>query len=225
VLGFLQKPISWETDMNTKELEDVVDVLTQISPEQIGGDLVATFGQMIWAVVLDYESRNLKKKRTPSLNAATNGPSYELLFLLWEMSFRSGKPVGARPNDLAKIIETYLKEKVMQPRVENLLRELLIVFESEMQATWIQQQLLVCNGISRHRTAIKKSIMEAAKALKIVGLIDTKEGHRGKQQSVTKEIILTKKGLAFMDLLLRYSISTSADRYPVGSVQLPKTLT
>jgi hypothetical protein len=197
-------------------LAQISDVLAQISPEQIAGDLMATFGQMIWTVVLDYEKRSLRK-RTKELNPATHGPSFELLFLLWEISVRhGGKIIGARPNDLAKIMEMNLKEKVMQPRVENLVRQLLELLESDVQATLIQQELLLCNSLSRHRSAIKKSMMEAAKALKIVGLIDIKNGTRGKRQNVTKEIILTEKGLEFMRLLLRYSISTSADRYPAN---------
>jgi hypothetical protein len=189
----------------------VVEVLAGIGPDRITADLSNIFSQMIWTVIADTEKRT--GRRDKQLLTAANSPAFELLMALWQRTVFEGKSEPIRPMLLAHQIENALINRLSEKRTQQVIVDTLKLVSSNVSLFDVQHSLML-SSLMKGRSSIKKSLIDAAKALQRLELVEMRAGLRGGRQSVISEILLSRKGTKFVILLLEHAVGTSADRLP-----------
>jgi hypothetical protein len=190
---------------------ELADLLAGIGVDRLAGDLYAMHSELILALTYIYRSQNTGKRS--NLNAATNGISCEVMFALWNLSRAEGSAVGVLPRELAKMAQLVIKERLERTRTVMALKEVLALGNHGTSASQIIRELRDDRRHSKHSTAIKSSLMAAAKALNVLGLVEMVPGTRGRQQKVTAAIRLSPLGMDVMRILVNNTISRCIDRY------------
>jgi hypothetical protein len=198
---------------NEQPFAVVIETLAGIGLHRIRAELRAVFAGMIWSAIHMYENAN-GGRRVKALRAVANEPSLDLLVVLWDLEVCE-KCDQVRPVELAKRIKAAIQTRFEGPRMESILADAIQLFDGQMSIDSLRRSLLLNQEVLREKSTIKRAIMSAASGLQVLGLVEMKNGNRGKQ-SVTAGLCLTPRGRSFVRALLQHAISASADYHPAS---------
>jgi hypothetical protein len=203
--------------------DQAADLIAGLGPDRIAAILAFTFGQMIWAAILAYELQT-DAGEDKKLRATANEPAYELLLKLFQrLLMASPGQDGAKPIKLAHEIRAAIHAQLQRTQSRRLIEDTLRVLGSTSSPAVIQGTLLI-SPIARSPNTIKKSLMDAAKGLRTLGLVEI-HGKRKGGRSVTESLELTERGFNFMSKLIEHAIDASVEHYPVGQPTAGKSTT